>query len=106
MDPLFDHEKLDVYGVELGFVAWLAAFLDDASNWSAQHRRELIEQLDRASLSVLLRRRPSFSAVSRWSERNSRPRWFLPSSFYPTSILRPSCRDFQIAIEGRPGETF
>jgi hypothetical protein len=36
------------------FVAWIAAFLDDASHWSAQHRRELIEQLDRASLSVLL----------------------------------------------------
>jgi hypothetical protein len=35
MDPLFDHEKLDVYCVELGFVAWLAAFLDDASQWSA-----------------------------------------------------------------------
>jgi hypothetical protein len=48
MDPLFDHEKLDVYCVELGFVAWIAAFLDDASHWSAQHRRELIEQLDRA----------------------------------------------------------
>jgi hypothetical protein len=26
MDPLFDHEKLDVYCGELGFVAWLAAF--------------------------------------------------------------------------------
>ena len=55
MDPLFDHEKLDVYCVELGFVAWLAAFLNEASHWSAQHRRELIEQLDRASLSVLLK---------------------------------------------------
>jgi len=77
----FDHEKLDVYGVELGFVAWLVAFLDDASNWSAQHRRELIEQLDRASLSVL--RRPSFSAVSRWSERNSRLRCFLLSYVHP-----------------------
>ena len=52
--PFLTTKKLDVYGVELGFVAWLAAFLDDASNWSAQHRRELIEQLDRASLSVLL----------------------------------------------------
>jgi hypothetical protein len=27
MDPLFGHEKLDVYCVELGFVAWIAAFL-------------------------------------------------------------------------------
>jgi len=54
MDPLFDHEKLDVYCVELGFIAWIAAFLDDALPSSAQHRRELIQQLDRASLSVLL----------------------------------------------------
>jgi four helix bundle protein len=54
MDSLFDHEKLDVDCVELGFVAWLAAFLNEASHWSAQHRRELIEQLDRASRSVLL----------------------------------------------------
>jgi four helix bundle protein len=54
MDPLFDHEKLVVYCVELGFVAWIAAFLDDASKSAGRHRRELIEQLDRASLSVLL----------------------------------------------------
>jgi four helix bundle protein len=54
MDPLFDHEKLDVYCVELGFVAWIAAFLDDASKSVGRHRRELIEQLDRASLSMLL----------------------------------------------------
>ena len=54
MDPLFDHEKLDVYCVELGFIAWIAAFFDDVSQSSSQNRRELIEQLDRASLSVLL----------------------------------------------------
>ena len=54
MDSIFDHEKLDVYCLELGFIAWLAAFLDDVSQSSAQYRRELMEQLDRASLSVLL----------------------------------------------------
>jgi four helix bundle protein len=54
MDPLFDHEKLDVYCVELGFIAWIAAYLEDASRSSVQHRRELIEQLDRTSLSMLL----------------------------------------------------
>src|SRR6202048_3073399 len=54
MDPLFDHEKLDVYCVELGFIAWIAAFLDDVAQSSSQHRRELFEQLDRASLSALL----------------------------------------------------
>jgi four helix bundle protein len=54
MDPLFDHEKLDADCVELGFIAWIAAFFDDVSQSSSQNRRELIEQLDRASLSVLL----------------------------------------------------
>jgi four helix bundle protein len=51
---LFDHEKLDVYPVELGFVAWLGEFMDETSHSPIQHRRELIEQLDRAGLSVLL----------------------------------------------------
>jgi four helix bundle protein len=54
MEPLFDHEKLDVYCVELQFTAWIADFYDDVSRSSVQHRRELIEQLDRASLSMLL----------------------------------------------------
>jgi four helix bundle protein len=54
MDPIFDHEKLDVYGVELGFVAWIAAFLDDGSPSPGQYRGELMDQLDRASLSMLL----------------------------------------------------
>jgi four helix bundle protein len=54
MEPLFDHEKLDVYGLELQFVGWIADFFDDASRSSVQRRRELFEQLDRASLSALL----------------------------------------------------
>jgi hypothetical protein len=29
MEPLFDHEKLDVYWVELQFTAWIADFLSD-----------------------------------------------------------------------------
>jgi four helix bundle protein len=54
MKPLFDHEKLDVYCVELQFTAWIADFYDHVCRSSVQHRRELIEQLDRASLSMLL----------------------------------------------------
>ena len=54
MEPLFDYEKLDVYRVELAFIAWIADFLGDVAQSSVQCRRELIEQLDRASLSVLL----------------------------------------------------
>jgi four helix bundle protein len=54
VEPLFDHEKLDVYCLELQFVAWIADFFDDVSRCSVQRRRELFEQLDRASLSTLL----------------------------------------------------
>jgi four helix bundle protein len=54
MEPLFDHEKLDVYCVELHFNTWIADFLSDVSGSKRQHRRELLEQLDRASLSMLL----------------------------------------------------
>jgi four helix bundle protein len=54
MEPLFDREKLDVYRVELEFVAWIADFLDDVHRSTIQHRGELMEQLDRASISMLL----------------------------------------------------
>ena len=54
MEPLFDHEKLDVYCVELHFTAWIGDFLSDVSRSKGQHRSELVDQLDRASLSMLL----------------------------------------------------
>ena len=54
METLFDHEKLDFYCVELQFIAGLTDFFDDISKSSVRHRRELLEQLDRASLSALL----------------------------------------------------
>jgi hypothetical protein len=54
MEPIFDHEKLDVYGVELQFMTWITDFLHDVCGSPVQHRRELIEQLDRASLSMPL----------------------------------------------------
>jgi hypothetical protein len=31
MEPIFDHEKLDVYGLELQFVAWTTDFLEEVS---------------------------------------------------------------------------
>ena len=54
MEPIFDHEKLDVYGLELEFIAWTTDFLEEASQSLVSHRRELCDQLDRACLSVLL----------------------------------------------------
>jgi four helix bundle protein len=52
--PLFDHEKLDVYQLELEFLRWASVLIDDISKSAREHRAELIQQLDRASLSVLL----------------------------------------------------
>ena len=53
MDPMFDHEKLDVYGLELEFIRWLTELFDEASESKVARRGELIDQLDRASMSVL-----------------------------------------------------
>jgi four helix bundle protein len=53
MNHMFDHEKLDVYGLELEFIRWLDEFFNDAVESPAPRQREIIDQLDRASLSVL-----------------------------------------------------
>lgn len=52
--PSFDHEKLDVYQVELSFVAWATALLNEIRTHAKGFHREVCEQLDRASLSALL----------------------------------------------------
>ena len=52
---MFDHEKLDVYQLELKFLGWVTEFLVElADNPSPVNKRELTDQLDRASLSALL----------------------------------------------------
>jgi len=54
MERAFDHEKLDVYQIELQFIAWLTDFFLEVSQSRAARCGELFEQLDRASLSALL----------------------------------------------------
>jgi hypothetical protein len=54
MEPIFDHDKLDVYALELQFVTWTTDFLEEVSQSPVSRRRELVDQLDRASISVLL----------------------------------------------------
>lgn len=49
---MFDHEKLDVYQLELAFVGWVAELLVELKNETGI--REVRDQLDRASLSSLL----------------------------------------------------
>ncbi len=53
-DPLFDHEKLDVYRLELEFVAWVTVLLNETKVNAQGLHREVCDQLDRASLSALL----------------------------------------------------
>lgn len=50
----FDHEKLDVYKLSLQFIAWLGPLLDEVAAAAAGRVREVSDQLDRASLSILL----------------------------------------------------
>src|SRR5215510_9022452 len=52
--PMFDHEKLDVYQLELRFIAWVTPLIDEARKAGATRAREVCDQLDRASLSALL----------------------------------------------------
>lgn len=51
---VFDHETLDVYQLELRFVAWVTPVLDAARSRTGAATREVCDQLDRASLSMLL----------------------------------------------------
>ena len=50
----FDHEKLDVYRLELEFVGWTARLLREIRGGDAPLLGEVANQLDRASLSALL----------------------------------------------------
>ncbi len=50
----FDHEKLDVYQLELSFLAWVTKLLKEIKADSPGLHREVCDQLDRASLSALL----------------------------------------------------
>ena len=52
--PMFDHERLDVYQLELQFIAWATDLLEDVSKASHGKTAEVCDQLDRASLSSLL----------------------------------------------------
>lgn len=51
---VFDHEKLNVYQVQLQVVAWVDQLLEEVQRKAPGKTREVRNQLDRASLSVLL----------------------------------------------------
>ena len=55
MRTYFDHEKLDVYRLELSFIEWATPLLAKVKQGPGTARTaEIVDQLDRASLSALL----------------------------------------------------
>jgi four helix bundle protein len=51
---MFDHERLDVYKLELSFIAWVAGLIREVKKTADISIAEACDQLDRASLSSLL----------------------------------------------------
>jgi four helix bundle protein len=51
---LFDHEKLNVYHLQLKFIAWVTLLLEEVAKNAGGKTGEVRDQLDRASLSLLL----------------------------------------------------
>ena len=54
MSDIFDHEKLDVYRLTLEFIGWVAVLLKELHAQPGVTLGEVRDQLDRASLSILL----------------------------------------------------
>jgi four helix bundle protein len=54
MPPMLDQEKLVVYQQKLKFLAWVTEFLIELSQVTIASTREVRDQLDRASVSILL----------------------------------------------------
>ena len=50
----FDHEKLDVYQCALQFISWATDLFGELREAKVPQIREVIDQLDRASISVVL----------------------------------------------------
>ena len=50
---LFDHEKLDVYQLELSFISWVTTLFEDLKEQKPGRVSEVCDHLDRASLSAL-----------------------------------------------------
>ncbi|MFH1730494.1 MAG: four helix bundle protein [Planctomycetota bacterium] len=49
----FDHEKLDVYQLELPLLSWVTELIDEVRNTHGAKAREPLDHLDRGSLSTL-----------------------------------------------------
>ncbi len=50
---LFDHERLDVYQLELAFIGWVTSLFEELKDQKGCRIAEVCDHLDRASLSAL-----------------------------------------------------
>jgi four helix bundle protein len=50
----FDHEKLEVYQLELQFISWVTELFENIGEIKGKRLAEVCDQLERASLSALL----------------------------------------------------
>jgi hypothetical protein len=60
---MFDHEKLKVYQLQLEFIKWVTPVIDELQQKAAGKTRNLRDQLDRSSTSVLLNIAPDALAT-------------------------------------------
>ena len=51
---MFDHERLDVYKLQLEFLDWVTDLLEELEQQGSRKTREVQRHLDEASVSVLL----------------------------------------------------
>ncbi len=73
MRTQFDHEKLEVYQLELAFLGWVTPLLAKVKQFGPSVRSaEVIDQLDRASLSSLL----NTAEGNGRRQRQTRPKFF------------------------------
>ncbi len=52
--PVFDHERLAVYNLQLEFIKWVTPLIEAALKAESGRPREVCDQLDRASISCVL----------------------------------------------------
>lgn len=51
---MFDHERLEVYKLQLQFIGWITDLLEELEQRSSRKTREVCRHLDESSVSVLL----------------------------------------------------
>jgi len=51
---MFDHERLEVYKLQLQFIGWVTDLLEEMEQHGARKTREVCRHLDEGSVSVLL----------------------------------------------------